>query len=285
MTTYEVPESLSARLPQRSVVRFRSYVPSAPIPPEVWERVRLDLIGIVADTAPPSDTDARTVLSALCGFYSWASVQFRQEDIRCLLTAERLLAYETATSAQGTNGTRQNIRARLNRCRRVIHGEPATTRRSQRDPSAEPCLLPALQELVVAALASEPLARVLAVALTSGKSGQQGVGRAMPTAAAIDSALRRLGVVQAGELCLAAESAKPLSDEEWRLGREAARRAGLDIATDRLRLTWALAAMKEPGPVADLIASHGVSRRDLDNVVRHLPASDDDSVMVLLRGA
>jgi len=285
MPTYEIPDSLAARLPERSVIRFRTYVPTAPMPLDLWERVRLDLIGLVADTAPPSDTDARTVLATLCAFYAWATEQFQEKDIRCLLTDDRRLAYEAAHATKGSAGTRQNRRGRLNRCLRALAGEPATTRRQERAPSAEPYRTPELEKLLIAARCSEPLARVLAVALASGKAGQQGVGRPIPDSDDLDAAIGRLGVNADGELLLARTNAGPLADDDWTRARASARRAGRDIATDRLRVTWALAVMTEPTQTASLIRSHGVSRRDLDNIVRHLTVPDGDATRTYLRGA
>ena len=58
----------------------------------------------------------------------------------------------------------------------------------------------------------------------------------------------------------------------------------MTLAADRLRATWLVGVVNLPEPVAQMVTVHGVSRRDLDNAMNHVPTPDHATVRALLQG-
>ncbi len=285
MTTYDMPKSLAARLPARSVERFRTYTPKPTVmPTALWEKHRLALLTLLADTAPPTDDDARHVLSTACGFFAWVVKLHQQEDVTLVFTTARIEAYISALASTRTESTRISYRASLNRFEHAIQGLEPVTRRADRPEGGEPYRIPALEALLDAAAASGPLSRVLAVALTTGQASTRAVGHPIPTRDQAAAGLRRLGLDPAPAAALRLDGEPALQDREWQDARRAAQRVQHDLDAGRLRMTWVIPIMSTHAPIADLVREHNVSRRDLENSLAHVPTPDPDTTRTLLRG-
>jgi hypothetical protein len=282
MTTYDIPDSLAARLPERSVCRFRTYSPVS-MSPELWERSRPALLSLLADTEPRNDADARKVMGAICAFYAWAAARFGNESIPALFTEARVNAFDTSRVATATPGTRLNDLGRLKRCLRVMQGEPPVTRRSAREYSVVPYRSDEVAALIQAAASNHGLARALAVGLVTGRAGANCTEAPVPAYSALADVLERLGVEEAAGLPVALEGHEIASSGTWQRARGEARRAGLELDAGRLHMTWLAAVTAEPRMVGDLV-DLGLSRRDLDMALVHARPATPEQCRTLLRG-
>lgn len=283
MPTYETPADLIARLPKGPNPRWATYRPSAKsMSAELWDQRRLTLLSLLADTDPPSDADARIVLGVMCGFVGWVVPLYQCEGLNEMFAVERIEEYLSYRAKSLSGDTHSHDRSRLMRCHRVLRGEPATTRRKARAPGADPYQYPEIEALLEAAAGSADLTRVLAVALTTGQSCTDAIGRSLPTHGEFAAAVQHLGH-HGIRIHTQAFDGGVLTDSDWALARHAAQRVDLDLASARLRMTWLLPVVNQRAPLAQIVSEHRVSRRDLDNAMGHFPTPDAD-VRALLRG-
>ena len=284
MPTYETPADLIARLPEGSAQRWATYTPSPKaMSADLWEQQRLTLLALVADTESRSEIDARNVLSAVCGLVGWVVELYQYEDLQEMFAIERIEEYLATNAARRTNSTRSNDRGRLMRCHRVLNGEQAITRRKARAPGADPYQRRDIEALLEAATGGRALIRVLAVALTTGRASTDAVGSPMPTRRGLAVAVRRLGHPAVSVDALLQDGGV-LVDDDWPLARQAARSAGLDLTSRQLRMTWLLPVLRQQASLAQIVAEHPLTRRDLDGAMGHCPTPNQTEVRALLRG-
>lgn len=249
---------------------------------DLWDQQRLTLLTLVADTEPPSETDARKVVGAVCGLVGWVVELYQYVDLQEMFAIERIEEYLAANAARRTDSTRSNDRGRLMRCHRVLNGEQATTRRKERAPGVDPYQRRDIEALLEAAPASRALIRVLAVALTTGRASTDAVGSPMPTRHELAVAVRRLGHPTVSVDALLPDGGV-IVDADWPLARQAARSAGLDLTSRRLRMTWLLAVLRQQKSLTQIAAEHPLTRRDLDGAMGHCPSPNQTEVRALLR--
>jgi hypothetical protein len=283
MTTYETPADLIARLPKGTNPRWATYTPTTKaMSTDLWDRWRVTLLALLADTEPPSDGDARIVLGVMCRFVGWVIPLYQYQELTEMFAIERIEEYLSYRAKSLSGDTHSHDRSRLMRCHRVLRGEPATTRRKARAPGADPYPYSEIEALLEAAAGSADLTRVLAVALTTGQSCTDAIGRSLPTHGEFAAAVQHLGH-HGIRIHTQALDGGVLTDSDWALARRAAQRVGLDIEPARLRMTWLLPVANHRASLAQIVTEHRVSRRDLDNAMGHCPTPDAD-VRALLRG-
>jgi hypothetical protein len=256
MTTNIIPTDLAESL-QPGVTRYiESYRP-VPLTDDQWNRVRADVCIMTARTQPVSCTDARTVLSALAQFVAWSDLTLGPAVLEELLTEINVGRYVRHRQGSVTEETRDSQRSRLERCLRVLAGQPARTVRRGRGAGNAPYDPTDRARLDGAASRSPALARVLRSAIKE-------------------------GVVSGNAYALAGEG-RGYTKEEWEEARSAAESVGVALHPARLRATWTCGRLGQSRPLLVILRTTGVTRRRLNEVLLQLPPVDESTVRDLLR--
>lgn len=109
MTTYTLPESLSARIGTEIATYIEHYVPTT-LTEAQWRLAQPGVCEMTARTEPTSCADAGTVLSALCRFLSWGDTLTASLQLDSVLTAPLVERFAEELKGEISEGGRDNHR-------------------------------------------------------------------------------------------------------------------------------------------------------------------------------
>ncbi|GBE23198.1 hypothetical protein BMS3Bbin01_02582 [bacterium BMS3Bbin01] len=243
------------------------------------------LRALVLDADPSSAADAAATLSSACRFLADVAPDVGG-DLAVLLTEERVARWSHAQKRAGMNeGTLKNHLSRLARLVRVKGGLPARMQIRSTKKAADPPLDMVGLLGLVDGLDADAVAAVVAGA---------GAGLVVPDAVGATVAVDGTRIVDAegGEhvvldpwvAAARAVAGVTVSRAGWGRAMTAAKRDGIALSADRLRLTWTVSLLGLEVPVGLLIPRFGLTRRAVDKAVAHLGSLPAGTAAGWLRG-
>lgn len=219
-----------------------------------WRRHELAVRALALATEPVSPTDAKTVLSAICGFLDWSESKLGPLPVSQVLTDDHVTRHIVELTSSQTAGTCNNVHGRLKRVLRVQHGEPARTKRQPRSAAAR-----ALTDAELASLSS--------------------IARTCPAVSLLLSAMDSFTGAPA-----AFEQATSGDAQQWAVTRQAAAEVSVLLRKDRLRATWIVRRLAGDVPLVQTLRDAELTRSDLETAKDNAPAVDLDRYRRYLRG-
>jgi hypothetical protein len=238
---------------------------------EQWQLVRTPALDLVARLAPSTQTEARTLLSALTKYLQ--RLRGSADASIDLLTRDGLERYIEMGVIKGDNmGSLAQVAARLKRLLAAHEGRPKPKKGATERVRVKPLHPYSDAEMMAikaaVASAAPETSRILALLVTLVE--RYGCPRAELTSARVEDGclqlISRSVPLGSDDTVLSACSGIPLgiTDDSWADARAAVKAAtGAALEHHRLRHRWLQSLVHEPGPVATLILRHGLSRDDI----------------------
>ena len=211
---------------------------------EAWQEARDDLVDLVGLIGPTDVRDALRMLSNALSLLTWAHPLHGSYDPHVLLTDPWVQRFFFENPTGLKDGTLATTTGRLRRFSRALQGDAAVTRRAPRKGTSKL----SISELRLLQQAAEP------------------------------------GTALASILTLTdPRSVDDLQDELWKEARTSAKDCEVDMTKPRLRATLVDRRLREDRPLADLVVTFGLTRRDLENARSSDPVISDEEARRRLR--